>query len=404
MSDVSEPRTRGFASRTTMAIVAAAVAASLVVAVVLTLFSDDLAQSRQPATGPDSYSRSALGYRGLIALLRQLDIPVERSRGAAAPPPQDALLIIAEPHASDEETKQRLINLISESPRTLIVLPKWIGSAEPGEPWIAEVERVPASEISDVLDAIGADAALAASPAEQREATSKQLLSADSDVEVDTELAGGILVGEVPEPPYQGRVWVLSDPDILNNHGLRNPETARMAVALIDRLREGGPVIFEETVHGYTQTPGLVRTLFRFPLVLATIQILICGLLAGWAAMVWFGPRRAAPPPLAAGKDFLISNTASLLLYGGHHHAAVRRYLAHSVSVVRGAVFAPTLSAADTVTWLDRLAAARGLSLSLQALEAQVANTHTPAQAIITADAIYRWRLAMTQGKPNATV
>ena len=120
-------------------------------------------------------------------------------------------------------------------------------------------------------------------------------------------------------------IWVLSDPDVINNVGMSHPENARLAIALIDKLRAGGAVVIDETVHGHAQTPSLTRVLFSFPLVLATIQVLFCALIAMWAAMVRFGPKKVAPPPIAPGKDFLIRNTAALLRYGGHHVAGAAR-------------------------------------------------------------------------------
>src|SRR5262249_47205898 len=89
-------------------------------------------------------------------------------------------------------------------------------------------------------------------------------------------------------------LWVLSDPDVLNNHGLRSPGNARFVVEMIDKLRHGGPVVIDETMHGYARQPSVVRTLFEFPLVVVTVQMIACAILVVWAAMVRFGPRRPA--------------------------------------------------------------------------------------------------------------
>ena len=157
-------------------------------------------------------------------------------------------------------------------------------------------------------------------------------------------------------------VWLLADPDVISNFGLRHPENAQLAIRLLDRLRHDGPVVFDETVHGHAQAPSLLAVLFSFPLVLATIQVLICALLAVWAAIVRFGPRRAAPPPLAPGKDFLIANTAALLRYGGHHVDALRHYLSaqHRGRAPRAAR-PDGLSPIALTAWLERMrTAARG--------------------------------------------
>ena len=42
--------------------------------------------------------------------------------------------------------------------------------------------------------------------------------------------------------------WVLSDPDLLNNHGLARGENAELAVALIRELADGGAILVDHTV------------------------------------------------------------------------------------------------------------------------------------------------------------
>jgi hypothetical protein len=226
--------------------------------------------------------------------------------------------------------------------------------------------------------------------------TRPQLLAIDED---DLVVAGSetdALVAQVLlDDDHDGALWVLADPDVLNNHGLRHPANAAFTVQMIDALRHGGPVVLDEVIHGYAQTPSLLRTLFRFPLVLATLQVLICAVFAVWAAMVRFGPSTAAPPPLAPGKDFLIQNTAALLRYGGHHAEALRRYLVQNVTAVRHALHAPQLDAAALTAWLERLRALRGGSISLLELERDSYTADTPERTLEVAERVYRWRMEM---------
>jgi hypothetical protein len=156
-------------------------------------------------------------------------------------------------------------------------------------------------------------------------------------------------------------------------------------------------------MHGYAQTPSLLRTLFEFPLVLATLQVLVCAVLVVWAAMVRFGPRRDAPPPLAPGKDFLIRNTAALLHYGGHHAHALRRYLALTVAAVRHALHAPSLAPTAMTAWLERVRAVRGGRISLVELERAVETAESPQRAVELADQVERRRMEMTHGTDDRT-
>ncbi len=47
----------------------------------------------------------------------------------------------------------------------------------------------------------------------------------------------GMLIGELNERGR--RIWVLSDPDVISNHGLARGGNAALAVASIKRLRDG---------------------------------------------------------------------------------------------------------------------------------------------------------------------
>lgn len=386
-------------SRPTLAIVIGVAAASLVVAAVLTLFGDSL--GAPPSAGVDGYSVSAIGHRGLVRLLERLDIPVVVSRSDSAARAAHSLLIIAEPNASDDDARAQLSRLVERGHRVLVVLPKWFGSAERGQPWLADAHLLPLDEVQRTLDAIGlTHTAVVVRPrfpyplrvkAPPVIRVAQRVTSADLTAIVDDE-TGAQLVGT------HDAVTVLADPDPLSNFGLREPANARFAVGLIDHLRDGGPVVLDETLHGYARQPSLARTLFTFPLVIATVQVVICGLLVVWAAMVRFGPRRAAPPPIAPGKDFLIRNTAALLHYGGHHGHALQRYLQLTVAAVRHALHAPSLAPDAMTAWLERVRLARGGTIPLTQLERDVEAAGDPARVVELADLVYRWRMEMTHG------
>lgn len=398
-------------SRPALAIVVGVAVASLVVAAVLTLFGDQLGERH--SAGVDGYSRSAIGHRALVKLLEQLDIPVVVSRSDSVARARRGLLVIAEPTVTDEAARAQLTRMIEQAPRVLVVMPKWFGSVELGKAWIDDVHLVPADEVQHTADALGLPhkmtivrdpgvlaPGLVTLPVAPAIRAPQLLVSED----LEPAVASGkdrVVVGTWHDDGKA--LTVLSDPDALSNFGLRNSVNARFAVALIDQLRGDGPVVIDETLHGYAQTPSLTRTLLRFPLVIATVQVLICCLLVVWAAMVRFGPRRAAAPPLAPGKDFLIRNTAALLHYGGHHAHALRRYLQLTVVAVRHALHAPALPPAQMTAWLERVRVARKGTISLATLEHDVEAVNDPARVVELADQVYRWRMEMTDGSDART-
>jgi hypothetical protein len=397
-------------SRTAVIAVIAVVAVSLAVAVVLTVTGDDLGRKR--SAGVDAYSVSAIGHRGLVRLLEKLDVPVVVSRNESAERAEHGLLIIAEPVVTDAASRARLAALVGVAPRVLVVLPKWYGSLERGKRWIADADLLPLPDVMAVLEAINLadDTRIHRAPFAVGDPVpggtrpvirEPQLIASPELSEILADSDGDRLLGKVEREGTE--LYVLSDPDVLSNFGLRHPENARWVFKLIDGLRDGGPVVIDETMHGYAQTPSLLRTLFEFPLVLATLQVLMCAVLVVWAAMVRFGPRRDAPPPLAPGKDFLIRNTAALLHYGGHHAHALRRYLALTVAAVRLALHAPSLAPTAMTAWLERVRAVRGGRISLVELERAVETAESPQRAVELADQVYRWRMEMTHGTDDRT-
>ncbi len=393
-------------TRTTLTVVISVVAVSLGITVALTLVGDDLGDKR--SAGVDGYSVSAIGHKGLVRLLEKLDVPVVVSRSDSGDKAKHGLLIVAEPTVTDDASRERLEKLVASAPNTLVVLPKWYGSAERGKTWIEDARLLPIDEVAPVIAALELEQtatierpAAAVDWVVDRRFTrpvirEPQLIATQGLDAIAADRADRQLLGQTL---HDGRtLTVLADPDVLNNFGLRTAENARFAIDLIDELRHDGPVVIDETMHGYAQQPSLLRTLFRFPLVLATLQVLVCAALAVWAAMVRFGPRRAAPPPIAPGKDFLIRNTAALLHYGGHHSHALKRYLQLTVAAVRHALHAPSLAPAAMTAWLERVRAVRGGEISLVQLEQAVELADTPARVVEVADQVFRWRMEMTNG------
>jgi len=395
-------------SRRTLVIIIGVIALSLAAAVGLTVMGKGMDDH---SAGAHGYSVSAIGHRGLVHLLEKLDVPVVVSRANSGDKAGRGLLVIAEPTVSDFASRERLRKAIEHASTgtVLLVLPKWYGQAERGRDWLEDASFIPIEEVAPLFEILGVDAELRRRPApavfagelaSQPHIREPQLVTS-RDISPSVESNGDVLVGSIIHETKT--IWILTDPDVLNNYGLRESDNARFVVTLIDKLRNGGPVVIDETMHGYAQQPSLLRTLFRFPLVLGTMQVLFCALLAVWAAMVRFGPRRASRPPIGPGKDFLIRNTAALLQYGGHHKHALARYLQLTIGDVRRALHAPVLAPHETTAWLERMREVRKATISLRELEQWVETANTPQRVVEVGDLIHRWRLEMTHGIDTRT-
>ena len=389
-------------SKRTLIIIVGVVALSVAAAVALTVMDS---QEEEGSAGVHGYSTSAIGHRGFVRLLQKLDIPVILSRSDSVTKAKNGVLVIAEPTITEPAARDKVRKLLQSDTTTLLVLPKWYGQTERGRSWIEDANFIPADEIKPLFDVLGIEAELVRLPmaavytgadmVAMPKIREPQLVRS-KEISPVIESEGNILLGTIDVDGNE--VWLLTDPDVMNNYGLREADNARFIITEIDRLRGAGPVVIDETMHGYAQQPSLLRTLFRFPLVLATMQVLVCALLAVWAAMVRFGPRRGSPPPIGPGKDFLIRNTAALLQYGGHHKHALQRYLQLTIGEVRRSLHAPTLSPHETVAWLERVRTVRKVTISLRDLELAVEAANTPQRVVEVADEVFRWRMEMTHG------
>ena len=309
-------------------------------------------ESSRRSIGADGYSRSAIGHRGLIRLLREEGEVVVQMRMARALGPC-GLLVVAEPQELSKTDSARLTGWIESAPATLVVLPKRTGNIDPRKPnWVGSVEVMPTSEVTAVLDQIG----------ECIDETAPRLLR--------PEAIGGPWhgPGEWPievelQPPFQlldparvepilwcdqgvllgrlGSVVVLSDPDLLANHGLARGSNAATVLAILRHLRRDGAFVFDETLHGHALEPSIWHAAGRFPAVLIVVHLLLLTALVLWIASGRFGPIHAAPAAIAAGKRFLIDNTAALLRRAGSHGPSLRRYARQRMRRTAEALHAP---------------------------------------------------------------
>jgi hypothetical protein len=366
------------------------------------------------AAGASTYSRSAIGHAGIFDVLQRLDIPVIKSlSNSMEKVGAGGVLVLAEPRASFRQD-----DLISKlkAERVLLVLPKWVGLPSDRHPgWVREVRARGTSDPSSVVDLVASRMEVVREDGPVLWTTNE--LDLRPDVVKPTQLmrgtglrpviAGdkGMLVGELVE--RNRRVLVLSDPDVIANHGLARQGNAALAVALIKRLRgANGTVVFDETIHGYTApAENPFALLFRFPFVIATVQGLIAVGLLLWATLGRFGAPQSAPPPLSAGRAGLLQNMAKLIEFTGHQQVMIRRYVEETLRHVARQLHAPRSLAGDAlVAWLKRVGGARGVSVDCasllqQARELGAAGRRDQASLVRLARETHRWQGEMLDGR-----
>lgn len=368
----------------------------------------------------DSFSYSAIGHRAFLETLQRLEVPVIVSRNATrAKAGPSSLLVVAEPPrpgtgpeigpGTEDDSLAELLT----AETLLLVLPKWRGRRDGRKPrWIDRASMIPRSYVGEVLrSALPAGRVLRpATPPAWKPGPlgltptldGPQLIEAAQLTPI-LSAEQGVLVGELLRGGQ--RIWILSDPDVLSNHGLGRGDNAALAVALIEALRpQGGTVIFDETIHGFRQEPNLWRALFEQPFVVATLHAVVAVLALLWTSAGRFGSPLPAEPALKAGKATLLDNTASLLQYGGHGPEILRRYRDATFREVTQRLRAPrNLDQEALVDWVDRVGEARGVRRRFRDLRREVdlaAATAGPRgpNLLRAATGLYRWKQEIIHG------
>ncbi|MET3601798.1 hypothetical protein [Martelella mangrovi] len=355
-------------------------AAVVVAAMVLIFFS-----------GSSRIDRSAIGTDGLALWLKREGIAVEPSapeevRGEKTPilrllPLYDTDLTVGRGETKELEAGSpaaTLRNLSLETFRakignadTLVVLPKWrsdmvtSGTATPevliptGQLTIFGLWRGPSVRsagedfvVSPIIDsrtgeAMDGEAALYAPRVLSDvfdEACAPLLTLGDK----------GTLLARCEDLWGEGdSFYMLSDPDLLDNHGLANGDNARLAPAVIGKLAEGRPVYIDNTTYAnITDTSGLdprersladLERFFEYPFSLLWISIVVTAGLALWRGSRRFGsPVGEADTADMASKTRTIAASARLLRLSGDQDDLVFAYVDARMDTLDAAVLGPS--------------------------------------------------------------
>ena len=366
------------------------------------------------AVGPSTYSRSAIGHAGIADVLQRLGVPVVKSRNNSADKlGKNGLLVLAEPRPT--ALSDPAFRALLEARAVLLVLPKWTGRASDKKPgWLGVAgERSPAdAQLVLNLVASGGEVVRERQPPIWGTSLLGRTPRLESPVQLMRSvpmraiIAGpsGILLGELTK---NRAIWVLADPDVIANHGIGQGENAALALAIVNRLRgRDGPVVFDETIHGYlAQSTTPLALMVQFPFVVATFMVAAALGLLLWATMARFGAPQTAPPPLSAGRQGLLQNVAQLITFAGHQQVMVRRYVQETVRETARQLHAPRgLSGEPLARWLTRVGEARGVTVDCAMVIGEVEQLadrrrNDLGPLVRLAREIHRWRREIVDGR-----
>lgn len=349
-------------------------------------------------------SRSAIGYAGAPILMKALGAPVTVSR--TRPRRGSSAVVILTP---ERGLKPGELQAYPKGVLTLIVLPKWDAAPDPLRKGF--VRKIGAAARPAEFQALLASYAPATRVARAEGLSRPRIRGVGGPFAAGTDLRLGpvdrlqTLSGEGWTPMLideQGRavlvqskrsdsIWVLAEPDLLNNQGLASLDTARAAAMILEAARDGDrPLVFDVTLNGFERARGVGRAMLEPPWLAATLVAVAATVLLGLHALARFGQPRARARAFPLGARALVDNAADMMRMARKEHELAPAYAA----LIRGLVARASGHARED--WLEDLARRRGVTApGVLAAEAETAKTRDDLLAV--ARKLYVWRGEMTR-------
>jgi len=421
----------GFAPRT-VALLIVAGALTFAGAIYFIVFGDTGIKS-----GANSFSESAIGHKAFVELLRRQSFAVIVSQNDSAEKARDgALLVLAEPSFRQIDKQGGL----PAAERTLLVLPKWRGFPDPQKPrWLLHAGLLPPDSVQSVLRNLLPEATLVRPNETPRwsevpfdsirnlrpggsdntplwnrmrsraapKIENVQLINSSSLTPI---LASpeGILIGGMRVNSRS--VFVISDPDLLSNHGLDEGENANHLVDAMTLFQSGSaPLIIDETIHGFRSNPNLWRKMFELPYIVATMLTAAAIVTLLWASTGRFGAPQTETEDHRVADIGLIETAVDLLYQSGQGVQIARRYPAVILRQVTNRLHTPRHLSEDAKRdWIDRVGDTRGVTTHYRDLQREIESAtpkgRTQTEAVLRAlKRLHTWKQEMLDGSGRHT-
>ena len=351
-------------------------------------------------------SVAAVGFKGLVDLVGYSGGTAHLVRSPEELETED-LLVIAIDERTDGKSLGELMRARAAKP-TLLILPKWLTiQDELRSGWVYSVGlRGPgylAALIEDVrrvqIKRSGKSGGTAVG-AGWLEGTRfpvpkhTQLLFGVGVTPLIVAPEGKALLAQIGEGPQ----YVLADPDLMNNQGLKDPRTAQAALQILAALNSTGAetVSFDLTINGFGRKPNALRLLFEPPFLALTLALVVAALLGGLHGAFRFGPERREERAIAFGKSALVENSAGLFGLVRREHRAGGAYADLVAEEGARASGAPTnLRGSELEAYLDRLSAPDAPRYSELAARARAASNRD--ELVSAARALFSWKKELVQ-------
>lgn len=433
---MSEPAANPFNPRTVLALVL--LGAALFIAL-LYMIGSGMDSGSTNDGGGHAGGKGLNGYAALADLLERRGYTVSRARSKARLD-EPGLLVLTPPLYGDAEKLGEIIAKRRHTGPTLLVLPKWetmpasaaTGQAKARRGWVVIGDaKAPdwGNALKDVgsldlkVDALhaasarwnglGRDGSLAAPQAAQTMTSGSmvalvrdgngQMLAGyldDSGIYPELDRDAGVSASTANNEDLQPLV-IVAEPDLLNNYGLADRDRALLALALVGSAMEHKhlPVSFDLTLNGFSRSANLLTLAFTPPFLAATLCLLLAAIVAGWRALLRFGPPRLGRRAIAFGKRALVSNAAGLIRRTRRFHLVATPYADHVRERITKALALPRLAdAMATEAAIDRALAARDPdSAPFSALAARLRAARRPHHIVAAAHDLHALERTLTR-------
>ena len=345
--------------------------------------------------GGHALSKAAPGYAGIVDLAERTGAEVELRRRVETTRYEDhePLLVLTPTHRTRAPEIAELIDAEGSTP-VLIVLPKWQTMAIPGQApkpgWVSAglPVRPPAAMLAashfgkvEIKAAPGKAQPVPADIAGHRFTAwlpdTVQTIEGDNLETLIAAPGGGAVLAQVG-----GRdLYILADPDLINNLAFAAREKAVGGAMLIDAIADyadADGLAFDVTLNGFGGQRSLLRFAFVPPFIGITLCLIAAGLLALWQAWMRFGPAIRPGRAIPVSKAALIANSTDLIKQARRELDGADAYVRSQRSAIARRLHAPTgLDDEATDRWIDKhLPAGSELFSSLARRLPLARNTH----------------------------
>ncbi|MFT3996187.1 MAG: hypothetical protein QM667_02180 [Asticcacaulis sp.] len=214
---------------------------------------------------------------------------------------------------------------------------------------------------------------------------------------------GEVLLSRVnPMPgdkPFKAPVYLLSDPDLLNNQILSDAERVAGALSIIDAVAPGAKTVnFDVTFNDLAYEQDLMHHVARAPFIGVPLAMIVLALGMLWSALSRFGPAHdpATDTPHGRGVTVLADNAARLIAKAGREPKLAPAY-AQMVrdQALKAVGLTQHRAAPDDLA--ERLSEKHNTPERYSALRAEADRVRNPMQLLNWARRLHAWKHQITE-------